>query len=331
MSNSHIPSYPKVFSLGHPAITDLLSGLVVVQEKYDGSQFSFMVEPVEPTPEDPLAQNGRLIMRSRGAEVFAETADKLFKPAVETVLQLFKAGKLVHGWIYRCECISKPRHNTLSYHRVPLGYLVLFDIETSPNLFLDHDEVDSIAFTLGLDSALCLYDGLGSDVDLPYFKRMLERMSTLGGCLIEGITIKRYDAWGRDGKVLMGKFVSEAFKETHSKAWASSNPGGKDILGQIAEHFRTPARWAKALQHLKESGSLQSAPQDIGPCMKLLSEDVSLECKEEAMAMWWDWARGHVIRGVQRGFAEFYKEQLAKKQFESNSAPAMLDVDKSKD
>jgi hypothetical protein len=40
MSSWH--SYPSIYNLGHRALTDLFSGgLVLVQEKVDGSQFSF--------------------------------------------------------------------------------------------------------------------------------------------------------------------------------------------------------------------------------------------------------------------------------------------------
>ena len=34
-------SYPKVYNLGHKAITDLLLDPIIVEEKVDGSQFSF--------------------------------------------------------------------------------------------------------------------------------------------------------------------------------------------------------------------------------------------------------------------------------------------------
>ena len=36
-------SYPKVYALGHPATKDIFSGEVLVEEKIDGSQFSFGV------------------------------------------------------------------------------------------------------------------------------------------------------------------------------------------------------------------------------------------------------------------------------------------------
>lgn len=38
---SSYKSYPKVYNLGHSAIKDLFHDEVVIQEKLDGSQFSF--------------------------------------------------------------------------------------------------------------------------------------------------------------------------------------------------------------------------------------------------------------------------------------------------
>lgn len=37
-----IGSYPKVYSIGHPKTSLLFKDEIVVQEKVDGSQFSFM-------------------------------------------------------------------------------------------------------------------------------------------------------------------------------------------------------------------------------------------------------------------------------------------------
>lgn len=49
-----INSYPSIYSLGHRYISELFSGPVVIQEKIDGSQFSFG------------NLNGKLFCRSKG-------------------------------------------------------------------------------------------------------------------------------------------------------------------------------------------------------------------------------------------------------------------------
>ena len=57
-----ISSYPKVYNLGHRAIVGLTEESVVVQEKVDGSQFSFgLMPPAVEGMEDVLKMRSRAI------------------------------------------------------------------------------------------------------------------------------------------------------------------------------------------------------------------------------------------------------------------------------
>ena len=71
-----IGSYPQVFNIGHRAIADLFLDPVLVQEKIDGSQFSFcrVVDHEVWT----------VYFRSKGATVLPE-APGMFKLAVEII------------------------------------------------------------------------------------------------------------------------------------------------------------------------------------------------------------------------------------------------------
>ena len=89
-------SFPKVYAVGHRAIAELFLGDVLVEEKVDGSQFSFC-----------LSDSG-LEFRSRGAVVYAENAG-MFSLAVEAVKSI--ADLLHPGWTYRAEYLMKPKHN----------------------------------------------------------------------------------------------------------------------------------------------------------------------------------------------------------------------------
>ena len=93
---SALRSYPKVWNLGHRAIKHLFDGPVVIQEKVDGSQFSFG------------AVDGVLECRSKGAQLHLPVKDKLFKGACETAQRLFDASSLVEGWVYRGEVLYGP-------------------------------------------------------------------------------------------------------------------------------------------------------------------------------------------------------------------------------
>ena len=299
-----IPSFPKVWALGHPSISDLLAGPVVVQEKIDGSQFSFAL------------LDGELHMRSKSAEILLGAEEKLFAPAVATVKRLLAGEWLKDGWVYRCECVSKPRHNTLCYERVPEGNLVLFDIEISPSTFMAPTLVERNAKAMGVESVATIFAASsGGHLTKGNLDEWLQRTSALGGQKIEGVVIKRYDAFGKDGKALMGKHVSEEFKEIHRGAWREENPTKGDIVARLVESYRTPARWAKVVQHLAESGKLTHSPQDIGPLLGELGRDLKEECEEEIKEALFKWGWKQIARGAQRGFAQWYKEELAKAQF----------------
>src|SRR5687767_4166729 len=117
---NQINSYPTVFALGHSAIRDIFSGDVIVEEKVDGSQFSFGVV------------DGELSCRSKGKVLILDAPEKMFLKAVESVRDL----PLHDGWIYRAEYLSTPKHNTLNYSRVPTKNIILFDVRTGEEEYL---------------------------------------------------------------------------------------------------------------------------------------------------------------------------------------------------
>lgn len=301
MSNSW-GSYPKVYGLGHAAIKDLLEDPVEITEKIDGSQFSMGIF------------GGELKVRSKGREFEPGTQDKMFNEAVEVAEKL--KPYLKEGWTYRGEYLRKPKHNALSYDRTPKNNIILFDINTGKEEYLNHDKIVDEGNKLGLEVVPLLYKGKVDNVET--LKKLLEKESCLGGQKIEGFVIKNYSRFGTDGKVKMGKYVSEAFKEVHKQDWKNSNPGGKDIIGQLAEKYTTKARWNKAIQHLRERGELTDSPKDIGPLMKEVQQDLKEECEEEIKEQLFKWAWSKIGRSVTRGLPEYYKELLVENQFEKN-------------
>ncbi len=296
--------YSSIYNLGHKAISDLLNGPVYVQEKVDGSQFGFMKH-----------EDGTLDIRSKGAKMLIDAPEKMFSHAAETVKEI---GPLLHpGWKYRAEYLAKPKHNALVYNRVPAKHLIVFDIDTGDQNYLPYNEVKAEAERLGLEAVPLLFEGVISGIE--EFRRFLDKESVLGGQKIEGVVIKPvgYALYGLDKKVLMGKFVSEAFKEVHSHAWKESNPSSNDILQKLALEYQSQARWQKALIHLQERGEIQGAPQDIGKLMKEVQADLDKECLEEIKDKLLSWALPYVKRSAARGLPEWYKNELLKLQFEN--------------
>ena len=299
-----IPSYGKVWNLGHGAVKEIfLHGPVVLQEKVDGSQFSFMVD----------GDFGDLHMRSKGREVHPGAPDKLFRMAADTVVSLYGEKRLTPGYIYRAEAITSPRHNVITYSRIPEGGLIIFDIETSPGEFLLPGALSTHVGKLGLESVPCFGEQIVTGPE--DLKAFLDRESCLGGAKIEGVVAKAYGMYTRDGKLMMAKYVSEAFKEKHKREW--KNEGGKkDILQTLQDSLCTEARWQKAVQHLRENGTLTDSPKDIGPLMAEICRDTEEEEKDWIIEKLWEHFRKPILRGVGRGFPEWYKSLLLEKQFE---------------
>lgn len=198
---TQLHSYPSIYSLGHAAIQDLFLDPVVVEEKVDGSQFSFGVAMTGDTEGPDYGQ--KLLIRSKGAVINPQAPPKLFARAVATVLDLWTRGLLAAGVVYRGEVLDTPHHNTLTYSRVPVGHVVLFDIDTPAQTFLSPEMKETEAVRLGLEVVPHLYTGMVGNIE--ELKALLGRESFLGGPKVEGIVVKNYSRFGRDKEGVAGE------------------------------------------------------------------------------------------------------------------------------
>jgi hypothetical protein len=73
--NDRLHSYPHIRALGHPEIEGLFNGLVAVQEKVDGSQFTAAVADVLPHQHLPVLAPAR--MKAIPEDVEAECAHEI--------------------------------------------------------------------------------------------------------------------------------------------------------------------------------------------------------------------------------------------------------------
>jgi hypothetical protein len=275
-----------------------------VEEKVDGSQFSFG------------KFGGELQFYSKNARVYPEAAG-MFAKGVEAISSL--SVFMQEGWLYRGEYLQKPKHNVLAYDRVPANHVILFDVTTGPETFLSREDKQAVAEKLGLE----IVPSIVVDVtNMDALMAAMDRVSCLGGQKMEGLVFKNYTRFGRDSKPLFGKYVSEAFREIHGAEWKAANPTRSDILQTLIQAHRTPARWNKAVQHLREEGKLTQTPKDIGPLIKEVQRDVFAECTEDIKEALFKWAQGQISRGVIAGLPEFYKQELARSQFEASDGQA---------
>lgn len=286
-------SYPKIWAMGHAQLKELLFDPVLIEEKIDGSQFSFGVF------------GGEVKMRSKGQELIPGK-EKMFSLAerfVEENVHLLK-----NGWTYRAEYLRTPKHNTLAYSRVPKNHLIVFDINMNQEEYLGVHEKRDEAARIGLECVPVL--GCGEIQNVAELLGLLDLESSLGGPKIEGFVIKNYARFGNDKKALMGKYVSEAFKEKHATEWKVGNPTQNDIVERMVTTYKTDARWEKAIQHLRDCGKLEGSPKDIGLLLKEVGVDILAECGDEIRDHLWKWAWPKIQRGLTRGLPEFYKEKL---------------------
>lgn len=296
-----IPTYGKVIVYGHRYNKMIFDSPVVVQEKVDGSQFSFGI------------LDGELQCRSRGQMIDVHGPDKMFERAVTYVKSVEHL--IRPGYIYRGEYLQKPKHNTLAYNNIPVNHIVIFDIEQEPYEYIaDQDQLRELAIEVGLEFVPVLYQGNVNSIE--QVMCFLENESFLGGPLVEGVVIKNYSIATETGSLCTAKIVSEDFKEKHGKEWKKTNPGKKDILEALTETYKTEARWAKAVQHGKEEGWLQGAPEDIGPLMKAVQQDILEEEKEEIKEVLFKWAWSQLSRTLTSGLPEWYKQKLVEEMFE---------------
>lgn len=296
--------YPQIYNIGHRNIREIFQDDVLIEEKVDGSQFSFGRFPWADSA-------GNIKCKSRGAILNTDFPEKMFQQAVDYVK--FIGDQLHEGWTYRGEYLAKPKHNSLAYNRIPKNNIILFDINPGEETYLSYEEKLLEARRLDLEVVPMLYRGRINAPD--EIVSLLERISVLGGQKIEGFVVKNYSRFTLDKKVMMGKYVSEAFKEVHNKEWKSSNPGALGVIELMVGKYKTPARWNKAIQHFKESGSLKNSPEDIGFLIQEIGADIEKECAEEIKEDLFKWGWNKIRRGVMAGFPEFYKELLMRESF----------------
>lgn len=299
-----IHSFPKIFSLGTTYIENIFNDEVEVSEKIDGSQFNWG------------KINGELFMRSKGAQLFLENPQKMFKKAIDYVISI--QDKLPDNTVYYAEFLNNPSHNILKYGRVPQNNLILFGIsDEKGNFEKTYGVIKACADKIDIETVPLLFEGKIENQD--NLLKFLENESCLGGTKIEGIVVKNYKnpflLGGQPIPIMMGKFVSEEFKETHKNRW------GRDFTAKgrwqtFVESFKTEARWLKGIQHLAEKGELENSPRDIGKLIKEIQQDIEIEEKEDIKEFLWKEFGQEVLRYSTKQFPEFYKKQLLKRSFE---------------
>lgn len=295
-----LPSFPKIFHVGDKIIDRLFDGPVEITEKIDGSAFTFG------------KINDELLMRSKNAPVIEGDGNKMFNKAREVVQSI--AGKLLPGFVYHGEYLQSPRHNTLAYERIPANHIMLYAIRNAHGDYLSHNDIAVYASRMDMEAVPRLayvYLPESPEARLEALQTLMDATSVLGGPKMEGIVVKNYNQdlliGGSHYRIMCGKYVSEAFKEKHKVSWSANNPSKQELLG---EALKSKARWVKAIMRRKEANEFLGKPQDIGPLVKAIREDIVTEEKEWIKEKLWQIHEQEIMRVALSGFPDWYKESL---------------------
>lgn len=295
-----IHAFPKIFSIGSKQTERLFNGEVEITEKIDGSQIGFGV------------LNGELVMRSKGSPLYLDNPEKMFKTAIDIIKDRFDRGLLLEGMFYYGEYLRSERHNIIKYGRIPNNHISLYGMyKFLSDEFYRYNFIKFESERLDLDVVPLLFQGKINTID--DLKSNINRISVLGKEKIEGLVVKNYNEQlligGQVIPILMGKYVSEDFKEIHRKEWKSENTA-RGKFDVYKSQFCNTSRWFKAIHYLRDSGVLQYSPKDIGALLKHIQNDIAEEEKENIKEWLFKEFSPEILKAAVKGFAQWYKEYL---------------------
>jgi hypothetical protein len=293
-----LPDYPKPIAEYKPEAQLLLGKPCYVQEKFDGSQFTFAF------------LEGQYYARSRGQQIDLENPNELFRPAIEYTRELCEGGKLPAGLIFRGEAICRPKHNSLKYDRIPTGGFILFDVQEAitgsfwnPWGFTTISGLEYAPLVAGTVEEPLVFLTRSAMVD--WASEYAQRQSLLGGA-IEGYVFKEYNS-SPDRAVV--KVVRDEFKELHRGNEEYLKVGPRNGLDKVLAKLAGPARYTKALSHLRERGEYENSMRDMPKLMQELNADLDSD-NAEIRELLWEVFGKEIKRQLGGGLALWYKDQL---------------------
>lgn len=306
-AEERLPGYLHVPHVGDPSLYNLMKGEIVIQEKLDGSLFRW--------------QNKGGVLRAGSKNVnFTDTDPPkgYFLPAVRYLESIIN--RIPQGFVFFGELVASPKHNAITYARVPTHQIMLFDAinvgMTDPTWISDPEWIAVQAACMEIDFAPTFYRGAGETATIDVIEQLLRRTSYLGGSIIEGVVIKNYGQPSADRYHMLGfccgKMVRASFKEENRSRWKAQ----ADVVAQIATRFRTPARFEKAVVHARDEGRLEDTMRDMKVLLEMIDRDIEEEIKPAALEMLWKRYEFEIRKTMKTGLAEFYKQKLLERQFE---------------
>lgn len=303
--------YPKVLHLADLKYFTAKPGTeYTVEEKVDGSQFRFGII------------DGKRFYGSHNIDYDENRPpDTMFADAVNGANEILGnfAEKFTlrtkDSTVFFAEYLKAPRHNTLTYSRVPTHNLVVFDILVNGN-YLSRDEKEHMAAVLDFETVPLLLRS-HSFPESTVLDELIKGQSFLGNAQMEGVVIKNYGMFAERFNLirpLLLKYVRSDFKELNDKNWNASNP--KNIEQCWDKVINCQQVYAKAVQHIRESGKYSGELRDIAPLIEEIRKDIDTEYKTLLVDVMWEFYKKNLTRWILRGLPEFYKKYLYNEAYE---------------
>lgn len=197
-----LSKYQHVERLGHKEVEGILDGPVTVQEKIDGANATVAYI------------DNKLVVASRNNTISVDgTPPTGFRGLVEYVLANpgFYPAPPIKDWILRGEWLV---HHSLRYRDDVYGHLYIFDVQRPDGSYVLPSEYEPVLAAAGLR-----FVPVAAEFTSPTPEQLLEvlqRDSTFGAPMREGIVIKRYDFVNQYGRVQWGKMIHGDFKQKNS-------------------------------------------------------------------------------------------------------------------
>lgn len=299
MTANNIIKHPKIERLS--LVPDILSGKTLIQEKVDGSQFSFGID-----------FSGDIFCRSKNKIIDLDNPENLFAPAVEYIKSKESQIKfhLGPGDVMFAETLCRPKHNTIVYDRVPINNIMLFAAYIGRNwASLDTLELGAREFGVELISSKYLENPTFEDL-----QRMILQPSILGG-MMEGVVVKDYTRCcphqQRYGILspMMAKLVRPEFSEMNHKN-VDHRVGSNGQVKGVFMQYNNTSRWIKAVMRMKEEGTYTGTLKDIGKLIPAIQKDILDEESTELGKQLLKIYMKDFQKQVTIGFVDWYKNQL---------------------
>lgn len=276
--------YPKIYQIGNEDIKDLLANEednIVIEEKIDGANFRFMVNPEDNT----------LIFGSRTKELAQDTdeAGGNWKRCIEYLKRIHEKNPFEKGYAYYGECCTR---HSMDYNWDKIPPFLLFDImDLSTGKFIGQrekvymsGELSTVPFIWG--GTVKEFHGWIRNNNYKFEDDSIVPTSryhapSAKDVKAEGIVIKNYE------KQIFGKYVRAAFKELNKAVFGEGKAHFADTDDErIVAAFCTNARIDKIIFKLIDEGNKLDMPLMEQLPRRVIDDIMEENYKEISWSSW---------------------------------------------